>query len=263
VAEYGSPNAQTVTSKPPEHPLLARPARDLPADKSLNYMDLHQRSELRDKKITTEPYSVSMTGSSPDEDQHINNSEFIKVEHRNTLPLGSVNVSVIVPCDRTSQHLPRIAEEKDSPTGSKDEATLMKSLVKEASASPGTSVAKDQESNVFSFGSVKNAESSLKNSRLESKCDLQTQKGKTTDFKANKIAEEKSIPSTKSDTKPRRKENNDSSCNKTEGKGSKAAIPEKDVKPKVADQASSSRSDMVKSSAQEKRELYRVGSSKD
>jgi hypothetical protein len=92
---------------------------------------------------------------------------------------------------------------------------------------------------------------------------LQTQKDKTSDCKASKVPEEKSVPTTKSDTKTRRKESSDSSYNKIEGKNSKSAIPEKDVKPKVVDQVSSSRSDMGKSSAQEKRELYRVSSSKD
>lgn len=263
VTEYVSSNAQVVTSKPPEHPLLARPARDMPMEKSLNYTDLHQRSDRKDKKITAESNSVTMIGSSLDEDQHVSNSEFIKLEHRNSLPPGSVNVGVIVPCDRTSQHLPRIAEEKDSPTGSKEEPIPMKPLVKEAPSSTDTFVVKDQESNNINFDLVKNVESSLKKSRTENKCDLNTQKGKTSDFKTVKISEEKFISSTKSDTRTHRKECSDSSYNKTEGKNSKSAVPEKDVKPKVVDESSSSHSETGKSSAQEKRELYRVGSSKE
>jgi hypothetical protein len=259
VAEYGSPSVQMVTSKPPEHPLLARPAKDLPVEKSLNFTDLHQQSERRDKKVTADPQSVSVIGSPPDEDLHINNGEF-RLEHRNPLPLGSVNVSVIAPCDRTSQHLPRIAEEKDSPTGSKEEAI---SLVKEAPSSTETLAVKGQESNNMSLGSVKNSESIFKNGRVEGKCDLQTQKDKTSGCKASEVPEEKAIPSTKSDTKTRRKESSDSSHSKVEGKSSKSVIPEKDVKPKPVDQTSSPRSDTGKSSAQEKRELYRMGSSKD
>lgn len=259
VAEHGSASAQMVTSKPPEHPLLSRPAKDLPVEKSLNFIDTHQRSERRDKKVNADPHSVPMIENSPDEDHHINSSEF-KLEHRNPLPLGSVNVSVIVASDRTSQHLPRIAEEKDSPTGSKEEAI---SLIKEAPSSTETSVVKSQETTNISFGSVKNTESSFKMSKVEVKYDLQTQKDKTSDYKASKVPEEKSVPSTKSETKSRRKEGSDSSYSKVEGKNSKPAIPEKDVKSKVADQASSSRSDVGKSSAQEKRELYRVSSSKD
>ncbi|XP_023711287.1 microtubule-associated serine/threonine-protein kinase 3 isoform X7 [Cryptotermes secundus] len=263
VTEYVSSNAQVITSKPPEHPLLARPARDMPMEKSLNYTDLHQRSDHKDKKITAESNFVTMIGSSLDEDQHISNSEFMKLEHRTSLPTGSVNVGVIVPCDRTSQHLPRIAEEKDSPTGSKEEAIAMNPLVTEAPSSTEKSVVKDQESNNINFGLVKNIESSLRKSRTENKCDLNTQKGKTSDFKAIKVSEEKFISSTKSDTRTHRKDCSDSSCNKTEGKNSKSAIPEKEVKPKVVDESSSSHSETGKSSAQEKRELYRVGSSKE
>jgi hypothetical protein len=259
VAEHGSPSVQMVTSKPPEHPLLARPAKDVPVEKLLNFTDTHQRSERRDKKVTAEPHSVPMIGSSPDEDHHINNGEF-KLEHRNPLPLGSANVSVIVPCDRTSQHLPRIAEEKDSPTGSKEEVIP---FIKEAPSSTDTLVVKGQETNNISFSSVKNSESGLKTCRIESKCDLQSQKDKISDCKACKVPEERSTPSTKSDTKTRRKESSDCSYNKTEGKNSKSAFPEKDAKPKVVDQASSSRSDVGKNSAQEKRELYRVSSGKD
>lgn len=252
-----------VTTKPPEHPLLARPTRDLPVEKSLTCMDLHQRSECRDKKAVVEPHSVSVFQSSPDGDQHTNNSEFLKLEHRNPLPVASVNVSVIVPCDRTSQHLPRIAEEKDSPTGSKEEAIPMIPLVKEAPLSTETSVIKDQESNNINFNSVKNTEGSLRKGRIESKCDLQTQKGKTSDCKPSKATEEKSMPNTKSDTKMHRKDSSDSSHNKTEGKNSKSTIPEKNVKPKAVDQVCNAYSDTGKSSAQEKRELHRVGSNKD
>lgn len=232
-------------------------------EKSLNYTDLHQRSDRKDKKVTAESNSVTMIGSSLDEDQHISSSEFIKLEHRNSLPSGSVNVGVIVPCDRTSQHLPRIAEEKDSPTGSKEEAIPMKPLLKEAASSTDTFVTKDQESNNMNFGLVKNIESSLRKSRTESKCDLNTQKGKTSDFKTSKVSEEKFIPSTKSDTRTHQKGCSDSSHNKTESKNSKSAIPEKDIKTKVVDESSSCHSETGKSSAQEKRELYRMGSSKE
>jgi hypothetical protein len=226
-------------------------------------MDIHQRSECRDKKAVAEPHSVSVFQSSPDGDQHTNNSEFVKLEHRNPLPLASVNVSVIVPCDRTSQHLPRIAEEKDSPTGSKEEAIPMIPLVKEAPLNTETLVVKDQESNNINFSSVKSTEGNLRKSRTESKCDLQTQKGKTSDCKPSKAMEEKSMPSTKSDAKMHRKESSDFSHNKTEGKNSKSSIPEKNIKPKAVDQVSSAHSDTGKSSAQEKRELHQVSSNKD
>lgn len=263
VTEYVSSNAQVVTSKPPEHPLLARPARDVPMEKPLSYSDLHQRSDRKDKKIIAESNSVTVIGNLLDEDQHVGNSEFIKLEHRNSLPLGSVNVSVIVPCDRTAQHLPRIAEEKDSPTGSKEEAIPMKTLVKEASSNTSTCVLEDQESSSINIGLIKSIEISLRKSRSESKCDLNTQKGKPSDFKTSKVSEEKVIPSIKSDTRTHRKECTDSSYNKAEGKSSKSAVPEKDVKPKAVDESSSSHSEPGKSSAQEKRELYRVGSSKE
>jgi hypothetical protein len=168
-----------------------------------------------------------------------------------------------VPCDRTSQHLPRIAEEKDSPTGSKEEAIPMIPLVKEAPLNSDTLVVKDQESNNINFSSVKKMEGSLRKSRIESKCDLLTQKGKTSDCKTSKATEEKSMPSTKSDAKMHRKESSDFSRNKTEGKNSKSAIPEKNVKPKAVDQVSNAHSDTGKSSAQEKRELHQLGSKKD
>ncbi|XP_069693816.1 microtubule-associated serine/threonine-protein kinase 3 isoform X2 [Periplaneta americana] len=228
-ADYGSASTQMVTSKPPEHPLLARPGRDMPG-------------ERRDKKITTDAHSVS----SPDEEEHLTS--------RNTLPLSSVNVSVIVPCDRTSQHLPRIAEEKDSPTGSKEE-----SLAKEIPSSIDVPVVNEQE---FS-SSVKTVDSSLKKCKVDSKASSQTQKGKSSDAKAGKIVEEKAASSSKSEMKVRRKESSESSSSKAEVKTSKPAIPEKDGKSKAADQATSSRGEGGKSTAQEKRELYRVGSNKD
>lgn len=263
VVEYGSPSSQVVTSKPPEHPLLARPTRDVPVEKSLTFVDIHQRSECRDKKAIAEPHSVSMFQSSPDGDQHTNNSEFIKLEHRNPVPLASVNVSVVVPCDRTSQHLPRIAEEKDSPTGSKEEAIPTIPLVQAASLNTDTVVVKGQESNNINFSSVKNTEGSLRKSRIESKCDVQTQKGKTSDCKPSKAAEGKSMPSTKSDTKVHRKESSDFLHNKTEGKNSQSTISEKNVKPRAVDQVSSAHSDTGKNSAQEKREIHQVGSNKN
>jgi len=263
VVEYGSPSTQVVTSKPPEHPLLARPTRDVPVEKSLTFVDIHQRSECRDKKAIAEPHSVSMFQSSPDGDQHTNNSEFIKLEHRNPVPLASVNVSVVVPCDRTSQHLPRIAEEKDSPTGSKEEAIPMIPLVQEAPLNSDTVVVKGQESNNINFTSVKNTESSLRKSRIESKCDVQTQKGKTSDCKPSKAAEGKSMSSTKSDTKVHRKESSDFLHNKTEGKNSHSTNSEKNVKSRAVDQVSSAHSDTGKNSAQEKREIHQVGSNKN
>lgn len=218
-----------VTSKPPEHPLLARPGRDMPV-------------ERRDKKITTDAHSVG----SPDEEEHLTS--------RNTLPLGSVNVSVIVPCDRTSQHLPRIAEEKDSPTGSKED-----SLAKEIPSSIDAPLLSEQEV----LSAVKTVDSSLKKCKVESKASSQTQRGKSSDAKGTKILEEKAASSSKSDTKARRKESGESSSSKAEVKTSKPAIPEKDAKPKAVDQVTNSRGEGGKSTAQEKRELYRVGSSKD
>lgn len=263
VVEYGSPSTQVVTSKPPEHPLLVRPTRDVPVEKSLTFVDIHQRSECRDKKAIAEPHSISMFQSSPDGDQHTNNSEFIKLEHRNPVPLASVNVSVVVPCDRTSQHLPRIAEEKDSPTGSKEEAIPTIPLVQEAPLNTNTVVVKDQDSNNINFSSVKNTDGSLRKSRIESKCDVQTQKGKTGDCKPSKATEVKSMPSTKSDTKVHRKESSDFLHNKTEGKNSQSSISEKNVKARAVDQVSSAHSDTGKNSAQEKREIHQVGSNKD
>jgi hypothetical protein len=263
VTEYVSLNAQVVTSKPPEHPLLARPARDMAMEKPLNYADIHQCPDQKDKKKTGESDSVTMTTNLLDEGQQIDNSEFMKLEHRNSLPLGSVNVGVIVPCDRTSQHLPRIAEEKDSPTGSKEEAMPIKPLIKEAPSSNDMCIVRDQGSCSLNFGLVKNIEMGLKKNRTESKCDLNTQKGKTSDFKSSKVSEEKVIASNKSDTRTHRKECTDSSYNIAEGKNSKSANPEKDVKTKAADESSSSHSETGKSSAQDKRELYQVGSSKE
>jgi hypothetical protein len=245
-----------VTSKPPEHPLLARPARDLPIEKSLNYGDLHQRSDRKDKKIISEPNSATMIGNLLEEDQHIGNTEFMKLEHRNSLPLGSVNVSVIVPCDRTAQHLPRIAEEKDSPTGSKEEAVPMKTLAPEAPSNTNACVLEGQESSSLNVGLIKSIEISLRRSKTEGKCDLNTQKGKPSDFKTSKVSEDKVVPSIKPDTRTHRKESTDSSCNKV-------AVLEKDVKPRAVDESSSSHSETGKSCAQEKRDLYRVGSSKE
>ena len=158
--EYGSPGAQVITTKPPEYPLLARP------------------TERRDKKLSD---------AHSDEDELVNNSEFLKLEHR-----GSVNVSVIVPCDRTSQHLPRIAEEKDSPTGSKEETVIVKP-------------AEDQDSTV-----MKNTESGLKKNKSEP----QMQKGRSVDMKVNKVtSEERPLAG-----KTRRRETSDSSSTKTEAK---------------------------------------------
>ncbi|PSN47850.1 hypothetical protein C0J52_01244 [Blattella germanica] len=220
--EYGTTSTQMVTAKPPEHPLLARPSRELPPEKAIGY------SERRDKKM-----SDSRCGISPDEDEHVNNSEFLKLEHR-----GSVNVSVIVPCDRTSQHLPRIAEEKDSPTGAKEETVLAK---------PNEiTVTKNQEI------TSKNIEANAK----KSKSDVQMQKVKSSESKLNKIAsEEKCLIGSKVDAKIRRKESGDSSGIKSDGKSNKPTAQEKDGKCKTSEQA--------KNSAQEKRELYRAGSSKE
>ncbi|KAJ9597454.1 hypothetical protein L9F63_011675, partial [Diploptera punctata] len=220
-AEYGSSSTQIITTKPPEHPLLARPARDIPGEKSMSY------PERREKKLAD-----THSRNSPEEDELVNNSDFIKLDHR-----SSVNVSVIVPCDRTSQHLPRIAEEKDSPTGSKEEAMLA-----------GT---KEQEGNL-----TKDTESGLKKAKND-KSDSQIQKLKGNEVKA--IQEERCTGSNKVETKTRRKDGNDSSVSKVEAKSSKPSVSEKDGKPKYLEQSGGT----GKTCAQEKRELYRVSSSKE
>lgn len=121
-SEYVSTVDQVVTSKPPEHPLLVRSGRDMPVEKLLTYNE--QRSERRERKSGAESSHVVHSTSLTSQDHvlhcsQIGNNDFVKLEHRNTL--GSVNVGTIVPSDRGTQHLPRIAEEKDSPTSSKEE----------------------------------------------------------------------------------------------------------------------------------------------
>lgn len=86
-------------SKPPEHPLLSR--RD--QDKNQIFPESFQRRER--KHINPINTNENVSFSPADEAC----AEYLKI---------SANSVSVVSSDRTSQHLPRIAEEKDSPTGS-------------------------------------------------------------------------------------------------------------------------------------------------
>nr|CAD7256424.1 unnamed protein product [Timema shepardi] len=112
-SNYTNLTDKPITSKPPEHPSAIRPEKEGTLDKLSRFIEPYQRPEIRDKRVTVDILpSTSAKKISVDESPHPKSG------------------SIVPTCDRNSQHLPRIAEEKDSPTGSKDDTTS-KDLLKE------------------------------------------------------------------------------------------------------------------------------------
>nr|CAD7196037.1 unnamed protein product [Timema douglasi] len=129
-SNYTNLTDKPITSKPPEHPSAIRPEKEGTLDKQSRFIEPYQRPEIRDKRVTVDILpSTSAKKISVDESPHPKSNDFIKIDHRNPISVASGG-SIVPTCDRNSQHLPRIAEEKDSPTGSKDDTTS-KDLLKE------------------------------------------------------------------------------------------------------------------------------------
>lgn len=236
-----------LTAKPPEHPLLLRNGRgEFSVDKLLPFLE-QQRSERRDRKSNLE-------SQIPIQDHSASSiADFNKLDHRSPLAIGGVGVNAIVPGDRSSQHLPRIAEEKDSPTSSKEEvAAIMKSPFK-ISDDPFDLTEKAQKSNTQEF-----------QSKVDSKFELPKPVDGKEEACGCKTNSEETLKTFKLE-KSRKKEPNDLLSTV---KGTKQSSFDKDALTRAADndnctKESRTRTDSAKWSAQEKRELFRGASSKD
>jgi hypothetical protein len=110
-----------VSCKPPEHPTTCRLARELLPDKVRVNADGHcekRLEELNRNKCNSSKESCKESCSNID---YCNKSEL----RPSTLPSTSSGSMIGPP----SQPLPRIAEEKDSPTGSRDDSSLLQAVM--------------------------------------------------------------------------------------------------------------------------------------
>ncbi|XP_068082324.1 microtubule-associated serine/threonine-protein kinase 3 isoform X2 [Anabrus simplex] len=217
--EYGTPVDQVVTSKPPEHPLLVRPGRELPVEKLVAYTE--QRSERRERKSGADSNHLSHQGAVASQDHILHctplgSSDFVKLEHRNTL--GSAAANPIVPGDRTTQHLPRIAEEKDSPTSTKEEVlkavqnvpTSSQTMLKDQEPKQKSNINKSSDNSCKKCKSDVGKQEVQKAKQQDVKSDIS--KSKTYDNKAVKGSiEDKVLVQSKSDMRNRKKDSAESS----------------------------------------------------
>ncbi|CAG2055435.1 unnamed protein product, partial [Timema podura] len=171
-SNYTNLTDKPITSKPPEHPSAIRPEKEGTLDKLSRFIEPYQRPEIRDKRVTVDILPcTSAKKISVDESPHPKSNDFIKIDHRNPISVAS-NGSIVPTCDRTSQHLPRIAEEKDSPTGSKDDTTS-KDLLKEVQNSSLDCLLLESKSNEVNTkvnaGTLKRNETIIKKSKTNIK----------------------------------------------------------------------------------------------
>ncbi|KAG8238601.1 hypothetical protein J437_LFUL018447 [Ladona fulva] len=183
-------------------------------------------------------------GSTQDRTPHSPQIDYVKGELRATLPIASVNVGMMV--TNTSQPLPRIAEEKDSPPGSKEDASPVRD-------NPPRELGSYEDENKLKASGTKRSDLLKKKPKNENRACSERSKS---DDKLS--GEEKSSTAPKNEPKTRRRNRSESP------KGMKLNNDAKGrQRNSESEKDTNERKDSAKWSAQEKRDLYRTVSNKD
>ncbi|XP_063220188.1 microtubule-associated serine/threonine-protein kinase 3 isoform X2 [Bacillus rossius redtenbacheri] len=156
-----------------QYPLMVRTVKEGVVEKLGCMTDLHLRPERRERKLCVEPPS-SGEEFIPYFCQE-SDGDFL----RNSNVVTSTNLTTASTCDRNS-HLPRIAEEKDSPTGSRDDSLfLCQDMGKDASVAESKIAGAEKETvlnKVKSLETTKKDAGARKNAGIEGIETLRIQK---------------------------------------------------------------------------------------
>ncbi|XP_046406823.1 microtubule-associated serine/threonine-protein kinase 3 isoform X10 [Ischnura elegans] len=255
---------RAMTTKPPEHPISFRTnTKEWTPDKSRcsgsglkdSTDDSREEAHLSDhfSRACHVKGSEGGNGSSSNQERplHSPQLEFVKGEFRPNLPLASVNVGLMVSSDRSSQPLPRIAEEKDSPTGLKEDSSPVRD-------SHPRELGYCEEESKLKGVHPKRSDSTKKKSKGEGKSSSEKSKGDE-----RGVSEDKSSAATKSDSKARRRNRSESPkgvkvTNDAKGNRQRGSDSEKEL-----GESKDPKKDNAKWTAQERRDLYRTVSNKD